>query len=57
MKLSYDVMLRGRYVGTLVYEYCPLWPLDSDDLAEFTERKLPQVKGQKYKIEFNNKNN
>lgn len=51
--LSYDVMLDGRHVATLTFEYSPLWPLDGNELVEYTESKLPQVKGKEYEIKFN----
>ena len=51
--LNYDVMLQGRYVATLTFEYSPLWPLDGSELMKYTEKRLPQLKGKKYKIKFN----
>ena len=51
--LNYDVMLDGRHVATLTFEYSPLWPLDGNELVEYTEKRLPQVKGKEYEIKFN----
>ena len=53
MTISYDVMLDNRFVGTLTHEYCPLWPIDGNELMAHTERKFPQVRGKDYKIKFN----
>lgn len=52
-KLSYDVMVEGRYVGTLTYNYCPLFPLDGNELMKYTESKLPYLNGKNYEIKFN----
>lgn len=50
--LVFDVMLDGRYVHTLRYRYCPLFPLDERELEEFVVRKLPTLKGKPFRIAF-----
>lgn len=30
--LNFDVMLNGRFVHSFRYEYCPLFPIDSEEL-------------------------
>lgn len=52
IKIKFDVMLGGRYQGTLTYEYCPLFPLDEKDLREFIESQRPTLKNKPYKIAF-----
>lgn len=51
-KLVFDVMLGERFVRTFRYEYCPLFPIDSDDLCVFVEKKMPTLKGKPYTIHF-----
>lgn len=48
----FDVMLNGRFVCTLKYRYCPLFPLDPDKLSAFIEGKRPTLKGKPYNIKF-----
>ena len=31
----FDVMLNGRFVCTLKYKYCALFPIDFEDLTKF----------------------
>lgn len=48
--LTFDVMLNGRFVCTLKYEYCPLFPIDINDLTKFVLKKRPTLKGKDYRI-------
>lgn len=50
--LIFDVMLKGRYVCTLKYRYCPLWPIEEKELTDFVESKRPTLKGKPYNIAF-----
>ena len=50
--LVFDVMLNGRFVSTLRYKYCPLFPIDFDELKEFILSKRPTLKGKDYRIMF-----
>lgn len=51
-KLTFDVMLNGRYVCTLKYDYCPLFPVEASRLSDFVEGKRPSLKGKPFKIVF-----
>lgn len=55
--LAFDVMLRGRFVCTMKYRYCPLFPLEIDELKKFIEDKHPSLKGKDYTISLFNKKN
>lgn len=35
----FDVMLNGRFVCTLKYKYCALFPIDFEDLTKFIPQK------------------
>lgn len=35
----FDIMLKGRFVCTLRYEYCALFPIDLDELTKETDIK------------------
>lgn len=50
--LPFDVMLADRYVCTLRYPYCPLWPIEINDVAAFVEKKRPTLRGKPYRIAF-----
>lgn len=50
--LFLDVMLNDRFVCTLKYKFCPLFPIELDDLKKFIESKRPSLKGKDYRIAF-----
>lgn len=43
--LVFDVMLDGRFVHTFRYQYCPLFPIDEEELEKFVTDRLPTLKG------------
>ena len=48
--LIFDVMLNDRFVFTLKYKFCPLFPIELGDLKKFIESNRPSLKGKNYKI-------
>lgn len=50
--LIFDVMLNGRFVCTLKYRFCPLFPIIPEEIAKFVEEKRPSLKGKNYNIAF-----
>lgn len=48
----FDVMLNGRFICTLKYKYCQLFPIDFEDLKKFILSKKPSLKGKDYRIAF-----
>lgn len=44
---KFDIMLNGRFVCTLRYKYCALFPIDLEDLKEFILSKRPSLKGKR----------
>ena len=50
--LIFDVMLNGRFVCTLKYKFCLLFPIELGDLKKFIESKRPSLKGKDYRIAF-----
>ena len=46
----FDVMLNGRFVCTLKYKYCQLFPIDAEDLTKFVLKKRPTLKGKNFRI-------
>lgn len=48
--LVFDVMLDGRFVHTFRYQYCPLFPIDEQELEKFVTDRLPTLKGKDFKI-------
>lgn len=45
-------MLNERFICTLKYKFCPLFPIELDDLKKFFESKRPSLKGKDYNIAF-----
>ena len=48
----FDVMLNGRFICTLKYKYCALFPIDFEDLTKFVLKKRPTLKGKDFRIAF-----
>lgn len=48
----FDVMLDGRFICTLKYKYCALFPIDFEDLEKFVLQKIPTLKGKDFRIVF-----
>lgn len=48
----FDVMLDGRFVCTLKYKYCALFPIDFEDLEKFVLLKRPTLRGKDFRIVF-----
>lgn len=46
--LFIDVMLKGRFVATLRYRYCPAFP----ELSAFVVSKLPTLRNKPFNIVF-----
>ncbi len=51
-EFNFDVMLNGRFVCSLKYQYCPMFPITEEELSRFVESKRPSLKGKKYNIAF-----
>lgn len=49
---KFDIMLHGRFVCTLAYKYCPLFPIKEEELKDFIEKKRPSLVGKNYNIAF-----
>lgn len=47
---KFDIMLNGKFVCTLRYKYCALFPIDSENSKKFILSKRPSLKGKDYKI-------
>lgn len=45
-------MLNGRFICTLFYKYCPLFPIDSEELVKFVLEKRHTLKGKPFRIAF-----
>lgn len=52
LTIVFDVMLNGRFVCTLKYKYCALFPIDFEDLTKFVLKKRPALKGKDFRIAF-----
>ena len=50
--LFLDIMLYGRFVCTLKFKYCPLFPIDYNELLDFVVEKRPTLKGKPFRIMF-----
>lgn len=52
-KISFDVMLRGRYVATMAVADPSPFPLRPADLDAEVVRRLPHLRREPYLIRFN----
>ena len=50
--LIFDVMLYDRFVCTLRYKYCPLFPIEERELHDFVVSKRPTLRNKPFRIEF-----
>ena len=48
----FDIMLDVRFICTLKYKYCALFPIDFEYLEKFIISKKPSLKGKDYRIAF-----
>ena len=48
----FDVMFNGRFICTLKYKYCALFPIDFEDLTKKKKKKRPTLRGKDYRIAF-----
>lgn len=48
----FDVMLDGRFICTLKYKYCALFPIDFEELKKFVLKKRPTLKDKDFRIAF-----
>lgn len=48
----FDIMLDGRFICTLKYKYCALFPIDFEDLEKFVLKKRTTLKGKDFRIAF-----
>lgn len=45
-------MLNDKFIHSFKYEYCSLFPIDSEDLKAFVLKKLPTLKNKDFRIVF-----
>lgn len=50
--LIFDIMLNDRFVCTMRYKFCPLFPIVYEELIAFIETKRPSLRGKDYRIAF-----
>lgn len=49
---DFDIMLNGRFICTLKYKYCALFPIDFEELKKYILKKRPTLRGKDYRIAF-----
>lgn len=50
--ITFDVMLHDRFVCTLRYTFCPLFPVTDKELTDFILSKRPTLRGKPFHICF-----
>lgn len=50
--LVFDIMLNGKFICTLKYKYCALFPIDFEELKKYILKKRPTLRGKDYRIAF-----
>lgn len=48
----FDVMLDGRFICTLKYKYCALFPIDFEELEKYVLLKRSTLRGKDFRIAF-----
>ena len=51
--LVFDVMLDGRFIHTFRYQYCPLFPIDEQELEKFVTDRLCAAVGKVINADVN----
>ena len=49
-----DIMMDGKLVRQIPYEYCPLFEIDQDEVKDYVEKKCPSLHGKNFNINFSN---
>ena len=51
-KLEADVMLKNRFIATVVYNRNPIFPVDINVIEKLVIEKLPSLKDKSFEIYF-----
>lgn len=51
-KMEADVMLKDRFIATVVYNRNPIFPADINVIEKLIIEKLPSLKGKNFEIYF-----
>lgn len=51
-KLEADIMLKDRFIATVVYNRNPIFPVDINVIEKLVIEKLPSLKGKSFEIYF-----
>lgn len=51
-KLEADIMLKDRFIATVVYNRSPIFPVDINTIEQLVIEKLPSLKGKSFEIYF-----
>ena len=51
-KLEADIMLKDRFIATVVYNRNPIFPVDINVIEQLVIEKLPSLKGKSFEIYF-----
>lgn len=51
-KLEADIMLKDRFIATVVYNRNPIFPVDINIIERLVVEKLPSLKGKSFEIYF-----
>ena len=51
-KLEADIMLKDRFIATVVYNRSPIFPVDINIIERLVIEKFPSLKGKSFEIYF-----
>ena len=51
-KLEADIMLKDRFIATVIYNRNPIFPVDINVIEKLVIEKLPSLKGKSFEIYF-----
>ena len=49
-----DIMVKGKFYKQIPMQYCPLFPIEEEDLIKFVLDRLPSLKNKDFTINFSN---
>ena len=49
-----DIMIGDKFYQQLPMQYCPLFPIEEEDVVKFVLDRLPSLKNKRFTINFSN---
>lgn len=53
-KIYLDIMIKGKFVCQLPFSFCPLFPIEMEEVREYVLEKRPTLKNKEFNVLFSN---